>query len=292
MRRFLTVLVCTLVCSAVTPAGTQDQFERQVRKQLAEVGKELGKQGYELTHQVFVGRLKESETETVTFRLRRDVKYAVVGVCDQDCKDLDLRVLDPAQREVGRDAEKDDVPVVELQADKNGEYDVRVDMAECKDNPCAYGIGIFATEQDAFERQVRTQLETAAKKLGQQGFTLTHDIYTDALKQGETEDVTVDLDRGSRYLIVGVCDNDCKDLDLQLLNSAGREVDRDVERDDYPMVAAQPSRDETFTVRAIMAQCTDNPCRYGFGVFSSTRRAEENAGSRRSAPAHPSHPAR
>jgi hypothetical protein len=268
MRQSLMILLCTLLCSVMTPARAQDEFQRQVRNLLGEAGKTLGKLGYELTHQVFGGRLKEEQKETVTFRLRRGVKYAIVGVCDSDCDDLDLRVLDPSGREVGRDAEKDDSPVVELLADKSGEYDVEVEMAGCTDEPCAYGIGIFATDQDEFERQVRKQLENAGRTLGQKGFELTHDIYSGSLKQGETEDVTVELDGGSRYVIIGVCDNDCKDLDLQLLNRAGREVDRDVERDDYPVVAAEPGRDERFTVRALMAQCTDNPCRYGFGVFS------------------------
>jgi hypothetical protein len=268
MRRLLSIVCLVTMFAVLTPAQGQDEFERQVRKQLEGVGESLAKRGYQLTHQVFVGHLKEDENETVGFRLRRGVKYAVVGVCDQDCKDLDLVVFDPAKREVGRDAEKDDVPVVELQPDKNGQFDVRVEMAECSDNPCAYGIGIFATEQDEFERQVRTQLETAIGKLGQQGFELTHEIVTGAIKQGDTEDTVVELDRGSRYLIVGVCDNDCKDLDLQLLTRAGKQVDRDVERDDYPMVAVQPSADEKYIVRAIMAQCGQNPCRYGFGVFS------------------------
>lgn len=268
MRRVMFTALVACLCLLLSPLAAQDQFERQVRKQLAEVGGALADKGYAMTHRVFVGRLNDGQTETVTFKLERGVNYAVVGVCDQDCSDLDLHVTDPTERELGRDVSDDDVPVVEFQAAQAGDYDVKVDMAKCADNPCSYGIGIFATNLDPFEKQVRTQLQQAAQKLGQQGLELTHTIHIGMLKQGEAEDVPVDLVGGARYVVVGVCDNDCKDLDLALRDRSGREVDRDVERDDYPMVAVQPSRDERYSVRALMAQCGSNPCRYGFGVFS------------------------
>ena len=222
MRQLLAVTAIAVLCAPALPVQTQDQFERQVRRQLEEIGSELRKKGYEPTHQVFVGRLKDGQTETVTFRLRRDTTYTVAGVCDQDCKDLNLRLFDPAKRENGRDVQKDEVPVVEFRSDKTGDYDVRIEMAECNDEPCTYGIGIFGTDIHDFERQVRQQLEAALVKLGQQGFTLTDEIFTGALKQADTEDVTVNLQRGTRQLIVGVCDNDCKDLDLVLLDNGGR----------------------------------------------------------------------
>jgi hypothetical protein len=52
------------------------------------------------------------------------------------------------------------------------------------------------------------------------------------------------------------------------MDRSGREVDKDVELDDYPAVSVSPERDERYTVRAIMAACKAEPCRYGFGVFS------------------------
>lgn len=141
-------------------------------------------------------------------------------------------------------------------------------MANCGAEPCSYGLGLFSSSVDPFERQVRKQLSDAAQKLGKSGYELTHQIHTGDLKQNEDEDVTVQLDRGRSYVILGVCDADCKDVDLRLLNAGGREVDKDVERDDYPAVAVEVSRTERYTVRASMAACSAGPCRYGFGVFA------------------------
>lgn len=261
------LLACCVAASAPMAAQGQNQFEQQVREQLNKIGTKLGAKGFELTHQVYTGALKEEAAEAVTVRLRRGVRYALVGVCDQDCGDLDIRALDPGDREIGKDVEKDDVPVVEFVADKSGEYTVRVEMAECADEPCAFGIGVFAAGQDEFDTQVRAQLEKAGRELAQKGFTLTHRVFTGALKQDEAERVVFELERGGTYVVLGVCDNDCKDLDLKLQDESGRDVDSDVQEDDAPVVAVAPTANARYRVQAIMADCGKSPCRYGLGVF-------------------------
>lgn len=262
------VLIIVGVFALIQTGSAQNRFEQQVRTQLDRVGENLSKKGFELTTQVYTGDLDEETNEEVSVRLRAGVRYAIVGVCDEDCKDLDLVLYNGAGRELASDVGEDDVPVVEITPDRDGVYMARAVMANCGAEPCSYGLGLFSSSVDRFERQVREQLSSAAQKLGKSGFALTHNIHTGELQQNEDENVAVELDRGRAYLIVGVCDNDCKDVDLRLFNAAGKEVDKDVERDDYPAVAVDASRTEKYTVRASMAACTASPCRYGFGVFS------------------------
>jgi hypothetical protein len=266
MRSLLIVAIGILSLSL--PAAGQTQFERQVRNQLDNVSQTLGKKGYELTTQVYTGELEREDNDEVTLRLRAGVRYAIVGVCDQDCKDLDLVLYNASGRELANDVGEDDVPVVELTAENAGNYIVRVVMANCSNEPCHYGLGVYSSAIDRFERQVRQQLDNAAQKLGKNGFELTHRIHTGELRQGQQEEIRVELDRGRAYVIVGVCDNDCKDVDLKLFDPRGREIDSDVQLDDFPAVAAEPARTDNYTVRAIMAACTAAPCRYGFGVFA------------------------
>ena len=266
--RFFPAVLFACVAAGSLGVSAQDQFERQVREQLNRIGQSLQAKGYELTHQVYTGSLREGATEGVAIRLQRGVRYAIVGVCDQDCSDLDTRLFDPSQREIGRDVEQDDTPVVEFEADRTGEYILRVEMAACSDEPCAFGVGVFAVGQDEFDKQIRTQLEETARELRKQGFRLTHQIFTGSLRNKEREDVLFQLDRGASYVVVGVCDNDCRDLDLGLYNAAGKEVDTDVTGDDTPVVAVSPTRSEQYTVRVLMADCGNAPCRYGLGVFA------------------------
>jgi hypothetical protein len=124
-----------------------------------------------------------------------------------------------------------------------------------------------AAPQDEWVRQVRLQLEAAGDQLESEGFTLTHRIYTGSLDNGAGEVVELQLEAGTAYAIMGACDTDCSDLDLVLLDPAGAEVAEDVADDDYPVVAVQPERSGTYRVQVAMAACSEEPCRYGLGVF-------------------------
>jgi hypothetical protein len=70
------------------------------------------------------------------------------------------------------------------------------------------------------------------------------------------------------YGIVGVCDNDCSDVDLFLLDNSGRVIARDIDYDDTPAIFYRPSRAATFTVRISMVRCSVNPCRFGIALYS------------------------
>jgi hypothetical protein len=263
------LLTLTLAAfAAVFPSASdsQDQFERQVRQQLNAVTGALRDKGFELTHRVYTGELDESRSTGVTFRLRPGLTYAVVAVCDTDCDDVDMRVESPSGRRIGRDEQNDDTPVVEFTSERGGAYKVTVTMADCDSEPCTYGIGVYAKGEDEFERQVYTQLDAAARELRDDGFRLTHEIFTGSLDDGEREDVTFEFERGGVYMVIGVCDTDCDDFDLELRDESGRRVDEDETDDDVPVVAVSPSRGGRYTVRATMASCGDDPCRYGLGV--------------------------
>jgi hypothetical protein len=122
--------------------------------------------------------------------------------------------------------------------------------------------------QDEWVRQVRRQLQNAgAQVFSDRGYELTHQIYTGSLDEGETETVTLSLDVGVEYQIMGACDNDCSDVDLTLYDGAGNEIDQDLQLDDYPIVAVTPRRGGNFRVVVSMADCSAEPCRYGIGVF-------------------------
>ena len=64
---------------------------------------------------------------------------AVVGGCDEDCLDLDIVVLDPNGREVGRDDESDPNPVVVISPVPKGKYTIMVIMHDCQGEECYVG---------------------------------------------------------------------------------------------------------------------------------------------------------
>jgi hypothetical protein len=121
---------------------------------------------------------------------------------------------------------------------------------------------------DPWEEQCREQLEVAGLALSAQGYEMTHEPYLGDLAEGDSDLLGVTLDKGREYALVGVCDEDCRDLDMRVLSLSGEEIDSDVEVDDYPMVEVTVTGSGGFRLEVIMATCQDGPCAYGIGVFA------------------------
>jgi hypothetical protein len=115
--------------------------------------------------------------------------------------------------------------------------------------------------------QVRGQLVQTALALTQRGYELTHEAYTDTLYTNSNQDLNLTLDAGKAYALVGVCDNDCSNLDLVLYDQDGNVVDKDFRPDVAAVVEVTPSETASYRLRVIMAGCRSQPCYYGVGVF-------------------------
>lgn len=97
----------------------------------------------------------------------------------------------------------------------------------------------------------------------------SHEIVTGQLNDDGTEWINIIIPSGNTYYILGVCDNDCTDLDLALYTTGDSMLSQDVEADDYPLVSVTPSEQAVYRVKVTMAACSSGPCRYGVGVYKS-----------------------
>jgi len=122
--------------------------------------------------------------------------------------------------------------------------------------------------QDQWVRQVRSMLQEASGRFAQQGYRMSHEIYTGSLNDDARERVAVQLDAGRHYYLMGACDTDCDDMDLILFDAAGNEVSSDVLDDDFPIVEARVGQTGRYRVEVRMPGCSAEPCRYGIGVFA------------------------
>ena len=119
--------------------------------------------------------------------------------------------------------------------------------------------------QDMNLGQARVQVAALASAFGD-GWTLTHEVVTGALHSYARDTVQVRLRAGLTYAIAATCDQDCSDIDLELIDPSGRVVS-DLRPDDVPVVIAYPVTGGTYRVRVVMASCSVGPCRYAVGVF-------------------------
>jgi hypothetical protein len=130
------------------------------------------------------------------------------------------------------------------------------------------GYTSLEAQDSRWHRQVSSQLTRYQDVFSEQGYRRSHEIKNGSLDDDESEYFTLELDAARSYALLGVCDEDCTDVDLRLFDAAGNEVDSDVEMDDYPIVQVRPSRSATYRVKVIMATCSTSPCFYGVGVYA------------------------
>lgn len=113
---------------------------------------------------------------------------------------------------------------------------------------------------------IRTQLDSAVSHMRAQGFVPADAPVGGRLAQGADEEFELEIEAGTTYFVVGVCDGGCSDLDLVLTDASGKEVDSDRELDDVPMLALQGLRG-THVLSVAMATCGSAACEYGVRVF-------------------------
>jgi hypothetical protein len=89
------------------------------------------------------GTLAPEASARVPVSLQAGRSYAVVGMCEQPCHDLDLRLFDPDGVEVNADVEPNAEPVVLVVPRRSGTYQVRAYMADCGAQSCGFGVQLF-----------------------------------------------------------------------------------------------------------------------------------------------------
>jgi hypothetical protein len=145
MRRPVVAVALTLAlgCAVATQAGAQNSYQQQIRNQLATASDTVRAHGYSADREAMMGSLNASAKETMMVNLQGGARYAIVGVCDNDCSDVDLRLWAPDGNKLAEDILLDDTPVLEFTATVTGQYRLSVEMATCRTNPCYWGVQVY-----------------------------------------------------------------------------------------------------------------------------------------------------
>jgi len=121
-------------------------------------------------------------------------------------------------------------------------------------------------EMTPYMRQVAVRLVSYSAMLEESGWEITDDRKVDSLKPGSVDSLEVSLSSGS-YLALGVCDDDCGDLDVYVLDSKGEIIGSDVLVDAEPMVEFDVDQRATYFVGASMESCDAADCVYSLQLL-------------------------
>ena len=132
-------------------------------------------------------------------------------------------------------------------------------------------LALAATPQAAFAQSdvdvVWTQLQSVRELATDNGYGLRNYIVG-LLDDGESDSWTFPLEAGSTYLITGVCDADCSDLDIEVRDENGTPIVEDATADDVPVVQFQVPSSGRYTVDVRMYSCSTSFCYFGLGIFN------------------------
>jgi hypothetical protein len=81
------------------------------------------------------------------------------------------------------------------------------------------------------------------------------------------------LSAGVEYTVIGACDGDCHNVDIELIDSRGGVVASDMLPDDYPVVNFTPQADGVYYARLLMQNCSVAPCYGGMRLLSAASAA-------------------
>jgi hypothetical protein len=110
--------------------------------------------------------------------LRAGMEYVLIGVCDEDCSDLDIVLVGPGSTTpVARDLLTDDAPIVQYAPSATGDFRVRVSMAACSISPCAYAVRMYEKRSAASSSSVA--------QAGATGNRCSHTSASDVLVVGD-----------------------------------------------------------------------------------------------------------
>ena len=109
------------------------------------------------------------------------------------------------------------------------------------------------------------QLTTAFTTVAKDGYG-SRNYIVGRMNDDVNDSWTLNFEKGMTYKIVGACDRDCKDLDIEVLDGS-ESITKDVLADDAPVVSFQPKASGSLRIKVTMAECSDNPCFFGFAIF-------------------------
>lgn len=139
-------MMAVIAMAGIGAVSASDKVDRIVQVQLEEGMRFFANEGYVMRGSPRYGALRDGEEDRIRFRIRAGVNHVFYAVCDMDCDDLDLLLLDLDGSTLASDLLPDDVPIVEYTPAEDMQVTVVVRMASCDIAPCAYGVSLLVDE--------------------------------------------------------------------------------------------------------------------------------------------------
>lgn len=143
-RKAIAGLAALVLLASPASAQVPDPHARDLARKLAHAEVVLSENGYARAAGPFAGGLEQTQAHRRSIMLRQGQEYRIVGVCDERCPDLDMRLYDPNGQLIAQDVLVDDVPVIHVRPGFTGAHAIEVAMVRCSSAPCWYAFNVYS----------------------------------------------------------------------------------------------------------------------------------------------------
>ena len=226
--------------------------------------------------------LDNDESAHFHFELPNNASYMVVASCDSDCQNVDLRLYDA----YGNDSASETVVegrsamVAVLPGERSTTLHAEIRISTCEIEPCHIGVGVFGDPDDldssaTGKRSVDQHLisdihdrwNAFENQLGADYQGLDDDPEFGVLNMGQSDYHRVKLSDATSYKLAALCDRNCSDIDLVLLDEHRQIVAEDAATNSVPTIDMTPSIPGIYHLEVRMYSCEKEPCLYSVMVW-------------------------
>lgn len=125
------------------PAGDQN-WQQTLATQLQQANAIMGQQGFQQVGQPFSASLAPGQSQDLPADMMAGYEYQIVGVCDADCTDLDIRVYGGEGALIAEDTSTSNQPNVGVLPATSGRFSIQVAMYACTVAPCFFAVQLYA----------------------------------------------------------------------------------------------------------------------------------------------------
>jgi hypothetical protein len=127
-----------------TAASVELSLEQeQVICKLKDTVEQQEKAGNKLVFWPLIGKVKERVEVPFTAKLSSDVSYTILGVCDDNCNDLNLTLKNKQGDKIGNDEKQDGIPVISFTPTENSDYRITARPDKCSTEKCEFAMALF-----------------------------------------------------------------------------------------------------------------------------------------------------
>lgn len=120
-----------------------------------------------------------------------------------------------------------------------------------------------ASAQDVhFTQYAKKEMERLVAPWKRLGFEPITDLRIGVQRPKDRDTLTVQLEHGWQYAALTMCDEDCGDVDTNLVDSTGKRVTFETTSSPRSLLRVTSPADGTYRLEVVMMKCSTPPCYY------------------------------